>query len=211
MDFLELASRRQSTRKYDTTRLVETEKIERIIEAARLAPSACNAQPWHFVVVNDGELMDETLDAIEHPTADEAQPVHLVIVNELELKNKVADAASARLLGMNHFTKQAPIHILLVEEKVNLSSGIGGVIKDKHFAYVDIGIAASHICLAAEAEGLGSCILGWFNESKIKKLLNIPDSKRVILDILIGYPAQELRSKKRKSTNEIVSYNTYKK
>lgn len=211
MDFLELANRRQSTRKYDTTRAVESEKIARIIEAARLAPSACNAQPWHFVVVNDAELIDETLEAIEYPTEDETQPVHFVVVDETELKNKVADAASARLLGMNHFTKQAPIHILLVEEKVNLSSGIGGVIKDKHFAYVDIGIAASHICLAAEAEGLGSCILGWFNESKIKKLLNIPDSKRVILDILIGYPAQELRPKKRKATSEIVSYNTYKK
>ncbi|PXV67978.1 nitroreductase [Dysgonomonas alginatilytica] len=211
MDFLELASRRQSTRKYDTTRSVEAEKIERIIEAARLAPSACNAQPWHFVVVNDAQLIDETLESIENPTESETQSVHLVLVDESELKNKVADAASARLLGMNHFTKQAPIHILLVEEKVNLSSGIGGVIKDKHFAYVDIGIAASHICLAAEAEGLGSCILGWFNESKIKKLLNIPDSKRVILDILIGYPAQELRPKKRKPTNEIVSYNTYKK
>lgn len=211
MDFLELASRRQSTRKYDINRPVEPEKIERIIEAARLAPSACNAQPWHFVVVNKAELMDKAVDAISNPAEGETQPVHFVIVDEPELKNKVADAASARLLGMNHFTKQAPIHILLVEEKVNLSSGIGGVIKDKHFAYVDIGIAASHICLAAEAEGLGSCILGWFNESKIKKLLNIPDSKRVILDILIGYPAQELRPKKRKSTDEIVSYNTYKK
>lgn len=211
MDFLELASRRQSTRKYDINRPVEPEKIERIIEAARLAPSACNAQPWHFVVVNEAELIDESIDAISNPAEGETQPVHFVIVDEPELKNKVADAASARLLGMNHFTKQAPIHILLVEEKVNLSSGIGGVIKDKHFAYVDIGIAASHICLAAEAEGLGSCILGWFNESKIKKLLNIPDSKRVILDILIGYPAQELRPKKRKSTDEIVSYNTYKK
>ncbi|QIK53689.1 nitroreductase [Dysgonomonas sp. HDW5B] len=211
MDFLELASRRQSTRKYDINRPVEPEKIERIIEAARLAPSACNAQPWHFVVVNEAELIDEAIDAISNPAEGETQPVHFVIVDEPELKNKVADAASARLLGMNHFTKQAPIHILLVEEKVNLSSGIGGVIKDKHFAYVDIGIAASHICLAAEAEGLGSCILGWFNESKIKKLLNIPDSKRVILDILIGYPAQELRPKKRKSTDEIVSYNTYKK
>lgn len=211
MDFLELASRRQSTRKYDIKRAVETEKIERIIEAARLAPSACNAQPWHFVVVNESELLDDSLDAVIHPEENETQPVHYVIVDEKELKNKVADAASARLLGMNHFTKQAPIHILLVEEKVNLSSGIGGVIKDKNFAYVDIGIAASHICLAAEAEGLGSCILGWFNESKMKKLLNIPDSKRVILDILIGYPAQELRPKKRKSTNEIVSYNTYKK
>ena len=211
MDFLELASRRQSTRKYDINRPVEPEKIERIIEAARLAPSACNAQPWQFVVLNEAELIYEAVDAISNPAEGETQPVHFVIVDEPELKNKVADAASARLLGMNHFTKQAPIHILLVEEKVNLSSGIGGVIKDKHFAYVDIGIAASHICLAAEAEGLGSCILGWFNESKIKKLLNIPDSKRVILDILIGYPAQELRPKKRKSTDEIVSYNIYKK
>lgn len=211
MDFLELANRRQSTRKYDTSRAVEPEKIARIVEAARLAPSACNAQPWHFVVVNDAQLMDETIEAIEHPAENETQPIHMVVVDESELKDKVADAASARLLGMNHFTKQAPVHILLVEEKVNLSSGIGGVIKDKHFAYVDIGIAASHICLAAEAEGLGSCILGWFNESKIKQLLNIPDSKRVILDILIGYPAQELRPKKRKATNEIVSYNTYKK
>lgn len=211
MDFLELANRRQSTRKYDTSRPIEPEKIARIIEAARLAPSACNAQPWHFVVVDEAELIDETLAVIENPTETETQPVHLVVVDELELKNKVADAASARLLGMNHFTKQTPVHILLIEEKVNLSSGIGGVIKDKHFAYVDIGIAAAHICLAAEAEGLGSCILGWFNESKIKKLLNIPESKRVILDILIGYPAQELRPKKRKPTNEIVSYNTYKK
>jgi len=182
MDFLELVKKRQSTRKYDVTRQVEPEKIANIIEAARLAPSACNAQPWHFIVVDDPEL-----------------------------KNKVADAASARLLGMNHFTKQAPVHLLIIEEKVNLSSGIGGFIKDKNFAYVDIGIAAAHICFAAESQGLGSCILGWFNESKIKKLLNIPESKRVILDIIIGYPDQGHRPKKRKTTDEVVSYNTYKK
>lgn len=181
MDFLDLAKRRQSTRKYDTNRPIEAEKIRTIIEAARIAPSACNAQPWHFIVVD-----------------------------EPELKNKVADAASAKLLGMNHFTKQAPVHILVVEEKVNLSSSIGSFVKDKNFAYVDIGIAASHICLAAESLGLGSCILGWFNESKIKKLLNIPESKRVLLDIIIGYPDQDIRTKKRKSTQEIVSYNTYK-
>ena len=180
MDFLELVKNRQSTRAYQVDKSVESEKIERIIEAARLSPSACNAQPWHFIVVDDPEL-----------------------------KNKVADAASARLLGMNHFTKQAPVHIVIVEEKVNLSSGIGGIVKDKHFAFVDLGIAAAHICLAAEAEGLGSCILGWFNEGKIKKLLNIPDSKRVILDIIIGYPAQEIRSKKRKSLDEVFSRNTY--
>lgn len=182
MDFFELAKKRQSTRKYDTSRQVEPEKIQNIVEAARLSPSACNAQPWHFVVVDDPEL-----------------------------KNKVADAASAKLLGMNHFTKQAPVHILIVEEKVNFSSGIGGMIKDKNFAYVDIGIAAAHICLAAEAQGLGSCILGWFNESKIRKLLGIPDSKRVLLDIIVGYPAEGTRSKKRKTAEEVISYNSYLK
>lgn len=180
-DFYELVKHRQSTRAFDTTRAVDREIMARILDAGRLAPSACNAQPWHFIVVD-----------------------------EPELKNKVADAASARLLGMNHFTKQAPVHIVVVEEKVNLSSGIGGIVKDKHFAFLDIGIATAHICLAAEAEGLGSCILGWFSESKIKKLLNIPDNKRVVLDIIIGYPAQPLRDKKRKTTEEVISYNTYK-
>ncbi|HCO67854.1 MAG TPA: nitroreductase [Dysgonomonas sp.] len=180
MDFLELVKKRQSTRKYDTSRQVEPEKLQNIVEAARMAPSACNAQPWHFIVVD-----------------------------EPELKNKVADAASARLLGMSHFTKQAPVHILIVEEKVNFTSGIGGMVKDKHFAYVDIGIAAAHICYAAEAQGLGSCILGWFNESKVRKLLNIPENKRVLLDIVIGYPAEGLRNKKRKPAEEVISYNSY--
>lgn len=180
-EFYELVKHRQSTRAFDTTRRVDRDIIARILDAGRLAPSACNAQPWHFIVVD-----------------------------EPELKNKVADTASARLLGMNHFTKQAPVHIVVVEEKVNLSSGIGGIVKDKHFAFLDIGIATAHICLAAEAEGLGSYILGWFAESKMKKLLNIPDNKRVVLDIIIGYPAQPLRDKKRKTTEEVISYNTYK-
>lgn len=179
--FYDLVNQRQSTRAFDTDRTVDREIIARILEAARLAPSACNAQPWHFIVVDDPEL-----------------------------KNKVADAASAKLLGMNHFTKQAPVHIVVVEEKVNIMSGVGGIVKDKHFAFLDIGIAATHICLAAQSEGLGSCILGWFSEAKMKKLLNVPDNKRIVLDIVIGYPNQPLREKKRKSTDEIISYNTYK-
>ncbi|WP_165043101.1 nitroreductase family protein [Dysgonomonas sp. ZJ709] len=180
MDFYELVKQRQSTRAFDTERMVDREIIARILEAGRLSPSACNAQPWHFIVVD-----------------------------EPDLKNKVADATSARLLGMNHFTKQAPVHIIVVEEKVNFSSGIGGLVKDKHFAFLDIGIATAHICLAAESEGLGSCILGWFKESKVKELLNIPKNKRVVLDIIIGYAAQPLREKRRKSSEEVISFNTY--
>ncbi len=181
MDFLEFVSNRQSVRAYDTQRPVEKEKIERILKAAQLAPSACNSQPWHIIVVDDPDL-----------------------------KNRVADATSARALGMNHFTKQAPVHLVLVEEKVNLSSGIGGWVKQKDYAQMDLGVIAAHIILAAHAEGLGSCILGWFNEPAMRELLSIPESKRVWLDITIGYSAQPLREKKRKSFNEIVSYNGYR-
>lgn len=182
IDFLEFVSSRQSVRAYDTNRPVEKEKIERILESARLSPSACNAQPLHIIVVDD--------------------PV---------IKNRVADATSARALGMNHFTKQAPVHLVLVEEKVNLSSGIGGWVKQKDYAQMDLGVIAAHIVLAAHAEGLGSCILGWFNEPAMREILSIPDSKRVWLDITIGYSTQSLREKKRKQINEIVSYNGYKK
>lgn len=178
--FYELVKNRQSTRAFDAERIVDREIISRILEAARLSPSACNAQPWHFIVVD-----------------------------EPELKNKIADATASRILNMNHFTKQAPVHIIVVEEKVNLSSSFGGLVKNKQFAFLDIGIAAAHICLAAQAEGLGSCILGWFAEDKVKKLLNIPDNRRVVLDIVIGYPAQELRAKKRKPTEEVISFNSY--
>ncbi len=179
--FIELVQNRQSDRAFDASRSVEQEKVMRIIEAGRLAPSACNAQPWHFIVVDDPEL-----------------------------KNKVADATATKILGLNHFTKQAPVHIVIVEEKVNFSSGFGTMVKDKYFAHVDIGIAAAHMTLAAADEGLGSCILGWFDEPKMRSLLNIPSNRRVLLDIIVGYSTQPVREKKRKATEEVVTYNKYK-
>lgn len=178
--FLALAKLRQSDRAFDPGRPVEKEKLQRILEAACIAPSACNSQPWHFIVVDDPEL-----------------------------KNKVADATSSRVLGINHFTKQAPVHIVVVEEKPNLSAGFGSWVKDKNFAHLDVGIAAAHIVLAAEDEGLGSCIIGWFDEKKMRKLLNIPSGKRVLLDIVVGYSAQEDRAKKRKGEDEVINYNRY--
>ena len=138
-DFLKLVASRQSDRAYDMSRPVEPEKLERILEAARLAPSACNAQPWKFVVINDPEL-----------------------------SVKVGKATAG--LGMNKFAKDAPVHILVVEESMNVTSFLGAKIKDKYFPLIDIGIATAHITLAAESEGLGSCILGWFDEKEIKKL-----------------------------------------
>jgi hypothetical protein len=179
MDFLQLVMSRQSDRAYDKERSVEPEKLERILEAARLAPSACNAQPWKFVVVTDREL-----------------------------SRKVGKAAAG--LGMNKFAKDAPVHILIVEESANITSLLGGKVKDKHFPLIDVGIVAAHIVLAAESEGLGSCILGWFDEKEIKQLTGIPASKRLLLDIIVGYPLKEKRKKIRKVKEKVISYNGYK-
>ena len=69
---------------------------------------------------------------------------------------------------------------------------------------------AAHIVLAAQAEGLGSCIVGWFDEDKVRDLLGIPSSKRVWLDIVIGYGTQPLRKKSRKPMDALMWYNRYK-
>lgn len=177
-DFLSLVASRQSDRAYDASRPVELEKLQRILEAARLAPSACNAQPWKFVVVTDPDL------AV-----------------------RVGKATAG--LGMNKFAKHAPVHILIVEESMNITSFLGARIKDKYFPLIDIGIAASHITLAAESEGLGSCILGWFDEAEIKRLVGIPSGKRLLLDITLGYPAKPKRKKSRKAAEKVIAYNRY--
>ena len=178
-DFLQLVKHRQSDRKYEN-RKIEKEKIEMILEAARLAPSACNAQPWRFIVVDQPEIIAA-----------------------------VAKAAEKWAIGANKFAKEAPLIIVVVEEKANLSSRFGAFIKNKYFPLIDIGIVTEHICLAAADLGLGSCIMGWFDEPTVKKLLQIPRSRRVPLLITIGYPANPNREKNRKPMEEIVSWNKY--
>jgi len=181
-DFLELVRQRYSVRAYKD-RPVEPEKIERCIEAARLAPSACNSQPWTFVVVTDTEK-----------------------------KTRLADTTSNKLLPLNHFTKQAPVLIVIVIEKQNFTADLGGFIKDRDFPLIDIGIAAEHICLQAVTEGLGTCMLGWFNEKKVRKILDIPTGKRVGLMITLGYPSGDSRKNRpRKGTDEILRFDTYKR
>jgi nitroreductase len=176
---LELILRRQSDRKY-SDKPVEDEKLARIIEAGRMAPSACNAQPWKFVVVTDASLIQ-----------------------------KLSQAATEKLTGMNSFVNQAPVLITIVREKPNLSSKIGGKMKNKDYSHNDIGIASANICLQAAAEGIGSCIIGWFDEKMIRMILGIPASKRVELIITLGYSLSEYREKKRKPKEVTVSFNKY--
>ncbi len=176
MDFLDLVKRRQSDRRFEPTP-VSKELIVGCLEAARMAPSACNSQPWKFVVID-----------------------------EPELKGKVARAAAS--MGMNKFADEAPVIVAVVMEKMNFTARIGSVIKDKEYSLLDVGIATEHFCLQAASMGLGTCILGWFNEKEVNKLLHV-GNRRIPLLILLGYPAGEIRPKARKRLDEMSSWNKY--
>jgi nitroreductase len=98
---------------------------------------------------------------------------------------------------------------VIVREQPNLSSKVGATIKNKDYSLIDIGIATENICLQAEAEGIGSCIIGWFDEKELRNILSIPRSKRVELLITLGYSLSDKREKRRKPSDEVISYNKY--
>lgn len=177
-DFYELVARRQSDRAYDPAQPVDREALERIVDAARLAPSACNSQPWHFIVVDRPDLCAEV-------------------------------AESLTSIGMNKFAAQAPCFIVVVQEAPNFTARLGGWIKNKHFPLIDCGIATAHLTLAAAEEGLGSCIMGWFDERRLKRLLGVPRSRRVLLVVAIGHSLQPLRPKQRHQLAEVMGDNRY--
>ncbi len=181
MDFESLVRLRKSVRKYENKK-IDRELIVKCIEAARLAPSACNSQPWSFIVVDD-----------------------------VELKNKIADLCTLPVGSMNKFMKDVPVIIVQVIERTNLSAGIGSKLTDRQYNFIDTGIAMENFCLQATELGLGTCIIGYFKEKTIKKLLNIPDTKRIGLLCTIGYEkdGQKESGKSRKSIKEILYYNNY--
>lgn len=176
---LSLMKGRQSERKY-LDKPVEREKIERITGAGRLSPSACNGQPWRFIVVDEPVVRDQ-----------------------------VAAATESVVTRMNSFVREAPVLIVVVREKSNLSSRAGDLIKQKDYSLIDIGIATASMVYQASAEGLGTCIIGWLDEKKIKKILGIPGTRKVELVISVGYTDNRLRDKSRKPPGDVITYNRY--
>ena len=165
MNFMEIARARQSCRSYDEERAVEPEKIAAMLEAAQLAPSACNGQPYHFTVCR-GETAKE-----------------------------VAKATAG--LGMNKLATRAPV--LIVK-----SAAMGAKVKGNDYRSMDIGIAVAYLTAEATAQGLGTCILGWLDDAKIRSLCGLDQPVRLV--ITVGYPKDEtIRPKKRKELSELVS------
>lgn len=173
MNFREIAEARQSCRKYNTAREVEREKLNSILESARIAPSACNGQPYHITVCH----------------GDKAKAV----------------AEACMGMGMNKFAADAPIMIVISEQPYVKTAALGSKLKGIDYRSIDIGIVAAYITAEATAQGLGSCILGWLDDSKIRSICGL--DRQVHLVITLGYAADDdtLRTKKRKDISELVT------
>ena len=171
MNFMEIAEIRQSCRSYDEARPVEEEKLTALLEAARLAPSACNGQPYHFTVCR-GQSAKEV-------------------------------AAATMGMGMNKFAPQAPVCIVVSEEPYVKSAAVGARLKKNDYRSIDIGIAAAYLTAEAAAQGLGTCILGWLDDEKIRKICNLSHPVRLV--VTLGYATDPQRNKKRKERSELVS------
>ena len=173
MDFLEIAKTRQSCRSYDETRPVEPEKLNAVLEAGRLAPSACNGQPYLFTVCR-GETAKEV-------------------------------AMATRGMGMNKFAVQAPVMIVISEKPYVKTAAMGARVKNNDYRSIDIGIAAAYLTAEAAAQGLGSCILGWLDDEKIRKLCGLDAPVRLVITLGYAKEGDPLRPKHRKDISELVS------
>jgi len=181
MDFIELAKRRESCRAYDEERAVEREKLMRCFEAARLAPSACNSQPWRYVAVTEPDKVKDMVSCVHDG-----------------------------IVPINRFAKQVPAFVAVVEGAVKLSAKISGKVSEQKYAQMDLGLSVANFCLAATEQGLGTCIMGWFKEEKVKALLNIPEGLKVRLIIAVGYPQNsEPREKSRRPIEDTVCFEKY--
>lgn len=172
MRFSDIAMERQSCRSYNENRPVEEEKLMAILEAAQLAPSACNGQPYFFTICKG------------------------------EMAKKVEELTKG--MGLNKFATQAPVVIVISEKPYVKSAAAGAKIKDNDYRSIDIGIAAAYLTAEATAQGLGTCILGWFDDDKIRKLCDIDGKIRLVITVGYAKDDDKPRQKKRKELSELM-------
>lgn len=174
MNFREIAENRQSCRAYNSEKMVEKEKLNAILEVARLSPSACNGQPYHITVCTG------------------------------EVAKKVAKATQG--MGLNKFAPDAPVLLVISEKPYVKTAALGAKMKKNDYRSMDIGILSAYITAEAAAQGLGTCILGWLDEEKIRELCNLDGTVRLVITLGYAKDDDKLRAKKRKDIDELVSF-----
>ncbi|MDO8806212.1 MAG: nitroreductase family protein [Elusimicrobiota bacterium] len=175
--FLELAAARRSIRKYKDIP-VEREKLDLCLEAARLAPSACNAQPYKFIVID-----------------------------EPAFREKFCAAIFSGVYSACKFAAAAPAIVAVVSDTGKASAWLGNQVQGTNFRLMDIGIAAEHFVLEAAEQGLGTCWLGWFGAKAGAKVLGLGSGKKIEVLLAAGYPAESPAPRPRKKREEFSSYN----
>lgn len=169
---------RRSVRKYQD-RKVEKEKLEQILESARLAPSGSNTQPWTFIVV-ESEETKEKLSIADH-NQEWMMSAPLFIVCVADIRCRISDD---NRITLNENSPEPELKQIIR----------------------DTAIAIAHILLEAEHLGLGTCWTAWFEQDDIRPILNIPEDKYVCGIITLGYGDESSKQRPRKTLEEIVRY-----
>ncbi|MBM3295589.1 MAG: hypothetical protein FJY82_13870 [Candidatus Aminicenantes bacterium] len=177
---MKLVRERRSIRRY-LPKPVEREKILACLEAARLAPSAENAQTWRFVVIDDPEL-----------------------------KARYAKEAFSGIYAYTKFAAEAPVLVLLLAKLDFLANRLGRQVQGIPFFLLDAGISGEHFVLRAEELGIGTCWIGWFHVRKTRKFFKIPRRYKIVSLIAMGYYEKKpSRERPRKPLEEIASFNAF--
>ena len=171
---------RRSIRHY-LDRPVEREQILTCIEAARLAPSAENIQPWRFIIIDDPKI-----------------------------KEGFGKAVFSGIYSPSRFAAKAPVIIVVLAKKDLLAHVIGKQIQGTSWYLIDIGIAGEHLVLQAQELGLSTCWIGWFNAKRARSFLHVPVTYRVVVLIAMGHSAvHTLSAQKRKSLEKVAWFNGF--
>lgn len=177
---MDIIGKRRSVRAY-LDKPVEDEKLEQIIEAARLAPSTCNLQCWRFVVVRDRATREE-----------------------------LVEKAFGGFIVPNRWIGTAAVLIAVCVEPNLVVHRLGGRIQGVDYHVLDAGIATEHVVLRATELGLGTCWIGWFNERWVKKILKVPKRVKVVALLSLGYPNGEpIQPRERLPLRDILFYDKY--
>jgi nitroreductase len=178
-DLIDLIAHRVSCRAYSSNP-VPQEQVRRILEAARLAPSACNQQPWRFAVVQDSVL-----------------------------RRRIVKEGFLPGINMT-WALNAPVHIVIGMELSFLTHRVGAQVSGVDYPWIDIGIAGEHLVLAATELGLGTCWIGWIKAPAIAKIVGWSKAIKPVIVITVGYPSESetrpLPASRRKPLDELARW-----
>jgi nitroreductase len=150
-------ARRVSCRDYQTKPVSQGTLME-ILESARLAPSACNQQPWRFAVVRDPEL-----------------------------RRRIVEEGFLPGIKMT-WALEAPVHVVIGMERSLITHRLAASVSGVDYPWVDIGIAGEHLVLSATELGLGTCWIGWIKPRAVGRIVGWPASVKPVVVITVGYP-----------------------